>query len=190
MRDLAHPETLVTIAPHVEDALVSPDLRFSFFQDANEKGETVSLIARNDGSGSCLLNQNAGQGAYSVRFLPALDRVIWAEDSTGAAGSGTTIEGWMGNPDGCVGAQRFSTKLGYYQPTAKGLVYGEADAAGISMVLRYARFGQTGLDSASTTELSSRSGLTNALVDGHYLVYTVSDGPNTTAGLYQYGPMP
>lgn len=190
MRDLAHPENLVTIAPHVEDAQVSPDLRYTFFQDANEKGESVSLIARNDGTGNCLLNQNAGQGAYSVRFLPDLNRVIWAEDATGAAASGSSIEGWLGNPDGCAGAQRFSTRLGYFQNTARGLIYGEADAANVSMVLRYAPFTPTGLDTDKAVQLTSRAGLTTLLIDGHYVVYTVSDGPNTSAGLFVHGSLP
>jgi hypothetical protein len=190
MRDLSRPDSLVTIAQHVEDALVSPDLRFSFYQDANDKGETVSLIARNDGSGKCLLNQNAGQGAYSVRFLPKFNRVIWAEDSTGGAASGSSIEGWLGNPENCMGAQRFSTKLGYYQPTEAGLVYGEADAAGISMVLRYAPFTDTGIATDQTSQLTTRSGLTTVLLDGHYVIYTVSEGPNTTAGLFVHGPLP
>jgi hypothetical protein len=190
MRDLAHPDQLITIAPHVDDAVVSPDLRYTYFVDVNEKGETISLIARNDGSGNCLLNQNAGQGAYSVHFVPAFNRVIWAEDATGAAGSGVAIEGWMGNPEGCASAQRFSTSLGYFQNTGRGLVYGEPDAAGISMVLRYAPFTTSGIDTGKAVQLTSRSGMTNALVDSRYLVYTVSDGPNTTAGLYLHGPLP
>jgi hypothetical protein len=187
MNDLGHPDSVITIASHVEDALVSPDLRFSFFQDVNEKGDTISVMARNDGSGKCLLNQNAGQGAYSVKFLPRFNRVIWAEDATGSAASGANIEGWMGNPDGCGGAQRFSARLGYYQPTAEGLIYGETDAASISMVLRYARF--TGRGIGKPVELTSRSGLNNAVVDARYIVFTVSEGPNTTAGLYVHGPL-
>jgi hypothetical protein len=187
MRDLAHPNDLVTIAGHVDDALVSPDLRFSFYQDSNDKGDTISLIARNDGSGKCLLNQNAGQGAYSVHFVPAFNRVLWAEDAAGAAGSSPFIEGWLGNPDGCTGAVRFSTHLGYYQATARGLVYGEADAASISMVLRYAPFTSAGI--GKPVELTSRSGLATALVDGRHLVFTVSEGPNTSPGLFVHGPL-
>ena len=191
MRDLSQPGNLVTVADQIDDALVSPDLRFAYYQDSDAEGETISVIARTDGTGKCQLNQNKGRTAFSVSFLPAWGRVAWVEDAGGATGPGSNFEGWLGDPASCTPLQRFSTNLGYYDSTRDGIIYGEPDAPGTTMALRYAPFNSTGVDLAKANLLTSRAGLTTAFVDTRYLVYTVAaaTAAGVAPGLFVHGPL-
>ncbi len=194
MRDLSRPSELVNIASNVEEVLVSPDLRHSFLHDSDAQGETVSVVIRNDGSGRCNLNQAPGQVAYWVKFLPGQDRVIWAEDISGApGGTGANTDGFLGTPGTCAGVTRFSRKLAYYDTTARSLLFGEMiDPGGRTMTLLTAPLSASGVELERKSLLSTSAGLSTALVGGEsarFVVYTTFVSAEGPAGLFLHGPL-
>ena len=76
MPDVARPAEMVTIAQMIEEARVSPDRRFTFFYDFDDQGESISVLARNDGTGRCILNAKMGHAAFGVVFPGSAARVL------------------------------------------------------------------------------------------------------------------
>ncbi|HEY0712730.1 MAG TPA: hypothetical protein VGF45_08660 [Polyangia bacterium] len=194
LRDLDNPASSLTVAEGVENMQVSPDLRYSFFQDSAGADNARSLIVRNDGSGRlCPLTRNAGQFSFSVRFLPN-QRVLFSEDAvvTDRTSLDQPIEGWIASSEDCGEAQRYSSNLAYTRPTPGGLLYGEQDKGVFTMSMHHVPFlpsGQLALDKVS--HFAMGADYTSALLDEKLFVYTVPDGPETTnAGLFVHGPLP
>ena len=192
MPDISRPAEMVTIAQMIEDAQVSPDGRFSFFYDFDSEGESISVLARNDGGGRCVLNTKAGQAAWGVTFAGNGGPVFWGEDSSD---NPSFSEGWFTDPSSCAPKTRFTDKLALVQATRSGALLGEAaDATRLTMHLRQARAVTTGPPGTNGTlnidELASAVDTTTAVLDGRYVVYTVNHGDPALHGLYIHGPLP
>jgi hypothetical protein len=194
MRDVTRPAELVTVATGVDSVSVSPDLRYTHFQDHTPDDTPFSQLARNDGTSRCQLNQNPGQSALSVRFAKRQRRVFWTEDVPLGPGdpiptAGSTIQGWFADPETCGQATRFSSALGYFEPTAGGLLWGEPDTAFTSMKVRYAPFKDAGLDLQNVTNITAEASFTSGVIDERYYFFTVRSAESTAPGLYVHGPL-
>jgi hypothetical protein len=194
LRDINNPATAITIAQGVENTMVSPDLRYSFFQDATGADNARSVIVRNDGSGQlCPLTRNAGQFSFLVQFLTN-QRVLFSEDAvvTDPTSFEQPIEGWIANPENCGEAQRYSGNLAFTRGTAGGLLYGETERGVFTMSIHHVPFlpsGQLALD--KVTHIATNVDYTSALLDDRLLIYTKAGGAEIAApGLYVYGPLP
>jgi hypothetical protein len=188
MPDVARPAEMVTIAQMIEDARVSPDRRFTFFYDFDDQGESISVLARNDGSGRCILNAKMGHAAFGLVFPGNDGPVFWGEDSVD---NPAFNEGWFADPVACGPKVRFTNKLAYLQATQQGAVFGEEEEGRITMGLLHARATAAGGSAPLTIErLATGADTTVALLDNRYLVFTINQGDPATAGLYIHGPLP
>jgi hypothetical protein len=187
LADLARPDQLTSIASDVEDAVVSPDLRYSLLFAGDEDGDLTTFVARNDGSGRCRVGAHGGRGVYAPTFLSKPERVLWAED---AAENSLLSEGWVGDPASCQPGQQFSTRLALYEPTGAGLVWGDLEDGPRTLTLQYARFTGATLDLDKREELARTIDPRVAVVDSRYVLYTVSRGTPEQTGLFLHGPLP
>jgi hypothetical protein len=186
LSDPAQPGQLVSLGNRVQDAVVSPDLRHSLLIDEDEAGDLGSFVARNDGSGRCRLAAHPGHTIFAPTFLTSPRLVLWGEES---ADNAVLTEGWAGDPDSCQVGQRFSGKLAYYQDTRRGLLWGDEDETPATMTLHHAPFAGAALDLDHATEVRRNTDTKVALVDGRYLLYTVSVGAPEETGLFLHGPI-
>jgi hypothetical protein len=184
MADPARPDELTGLAGQVEDAVVSPDLRYSLLLGQDERGDLATFVARNDGGGRCRIAAHPGHTVFAPTFLSSPAVLLWAEE---AADNPTVIEGWLGDPDTCEVKQAWSAKLAFYEAVAGGLLWGEEEASSRTMTLRHGRFSGTSLDLARAEELRRGIDTQVTVIDQRTVLYTISDGEE--AGLYLYGPL-
>ncbi|HEY0709800.1 MAG TPA: hypothetical protein VGG33_23505 [Polyangia bacterium] len=193
MRDINNPAAAITVANGVDNTEVSPDLRYSFFQDAAGADNARSVIARNDGSGVlCPLTRNPGQFSFSVRFLPN-QRVLFSEDAvvTDQNAIDRPIEGWVANPEDCSEGQRYSGDLAYTRPTAGGVLFGEIEKGTFTMSMHHVPFLPSGLlDLEDISHFATNVDYTSALLDDRLFVYTVPASSESAPGLFVHGPLP
>ncbi len=187
----ARPDKVVTIADNVEGALVSPDGRFSVFERPNNTGDPDAVLARNDGSGSCLLAAKRGFPVFGVHFPPAATRVFWAE---GSEEPDVTSEGYLARPEDCGDKQRFATNLEYLATVRDSLVvYGETPAGAQGMTLRYAHLTRAQQwPGEGVVTIGRNADAWISLVDtvsAAHVVYQVDEGPPEGQGIYVYGPI-
>ena len=186
MPDVSKPDQLVTVASQIEDARVSPDRRFTFFYDFDAQFDTVSVLARNDGSGRCTLNAKTGHVAFGVSFARAGNAVFWGEDSMADPAHN---EGWYADPSACEPKTLFTSRVAYLQATNTGAVFGEEEATPLTMRLRHAavRASDRTLD---ISDIASGASTTVALVDERFVVFTVNAEDPNAQGVYLHGPLP
>ncbi len=177
---------LVALGDKVQDALVSPDLSHSLLIDEDDDENLASFVARTDGSGRCRIAAHPGHTVFAPTFLTSPARLLWAEE---AADNPLYTEGWLGDPDSCQVGPRFSAKLAYYQNTRRGLLWGDEDDTPATMTLHHARFTGAALDLEKATELRRNMDTKVAVVDGGYVLYTVSVGAPEETGLFLHGPV-
>jgi hypothetical protein len=183
--DLGHPEEVLTIAPNIEEASVSPDGRYTLYYDFDEKGDLLSMLARNDGGGRCLLNAQPGHPAFGLVYPGVGAQVFWGEDSELDVGRN---EGYFADPGGCQGKTKFSSRVAYLQATRAGIVYGEEEGGPpLAMTMRHGRLEDGKL---AVTEVARNVDTTVMMVDRRYLVFSVNRGSEDVIGLYVHGPLP
>ena len=182
LRDRAQPAAAITVESGVNEFLVSPDLRFTFLAKPNPPNAPTSMVASNQGRGSCVLQD--GRAVYSQVFAPDGSVIYWAQD----ADNGFDIEGWYAPSDRCDERRRFSGNLAFLSAVRGGLVYAEGDPDLQSMTLRFIP-----LDGAVLAEdraIVVQPGIDLALARGgqRFVMFTMSKGE--APGLYAYGPLP
>jgi hypothetical protein len=188
MPDIARPGEMVTIAQKIEDARVSPDRRFTFFYDFDDQGESISVLARNDGTGRCMLNAKVGHAAFGLVF-PGSGPVFWGEDSVD---NPAFNEGWYTDPTSCDPKVQFTQKLAYLQATRSGALFGEEeDTTRLTMRLSHARAADPAGPAATLKidPVASGTDTTVAVLDDRYVVFTVNQGDPALHGLYIHGPL-
>jgi hypothetical protein len=186
LADLARPTLLAAIGSGVEDALVSPDLRYSLLWAGDDNGDLVTFVARNDGSGRCQVAAHPGRGVYAPTFLSSPPVLIWAED---AADNPLLTEGWLGDPQSCEPRQQFSSRLALYEPMRTGVVWGDLEDGARVLTLRYAPFAGAGLALEETQELRATIDGRVTVMDDRYVLFSVSRGTPEETGLYVHGPL-
>jgi hypothetical protein len=186
LADPNQPGQVVALGERVQDALVSPDLRHTLLIDEDEAGDLATFVARNDGSGRCRISAHPGHTVFAPTFLSSPRLLLWGEEG---ADNPMITEGWIGDPDSCQVGQRFSAKLAYYQTTRGGLLWGDEDESPRTMTLRHAGFSGGTVDLANATEVRRAVDTRVALIDGRYLLFTISSSVPEEAGLYLHGPM-
>lgn len=186
LRDPANPGALTLIGTDVEDALVSPDLRHSLLYGEDREGNRASFIARNDGSGQCQVAAHPGRDVYATTFLSGPPLLLWAEDDPHDP---TLIQGWLGDLDTCEARQQFSSALALYEPTRAGVVWADLEDGARALTLRYAPLAGGALDLGQARELHRTIDTQVTVIDGRYLLYSVSQGSPENTGLFLHGPL-
>jgi hypothetical protein len=185
MADPTRPDSLTVLGEAVDDAVVSPDLRYTLLFGLDEQGQISTFVARNDGSGRCRVSAHPGPGIYAPTFLASPSVLLWGED---APANRLLTEGWLGDPTTCQPRQRFSERLAYYRNTRRGVVWADLQDGARSYTLRHAPFADGGLDLDHTEEIHRTVDNRVTLIDERYLLYTVSRGQPEEVGLYLHGP--
>lgn len=192
MRDRARPEQLVTIARKIEFASSSFDGRFTYYPFFNRQGGQEAHIARNDGSGECLLNEDPLALVSFAHFLSPSSLVFWSEQREDTNGA---YEGWFGRPDDCGGSQRFAARLGILVTSGNSLVvFGEQVEGTQFATLKYARLTAGGGWPAEGAQvIRERADRWVTVIDapaGAHILFQVDDAPADEQGLYLFGPVP
>ena len=186
LADPAQPGQVLPLGNRVAGRAGLPDLRHTLLIDEDPPGELGSFIARNDGSGRCRIAAHPGHTIFAPTFLSSPRLVLWGEE---AADNPMLTEGWLGDPDSCQTGARFSAKLAYYQTTGRGLLWGDEDETPRTMTLFHAPLAGGTVDLAGAVEVRRSVDTGVALIDGRYLLYTVSHGVPEEDGLYLQGPL-
>jgi hypothetical protein len=184
MYDPTHPDDLTVLGESVDDAVVSPDLRYSLLF-GQEQGEAGTFVARNDGSGRCRVSAHPGPGIYAPTFVPSPAVLLWGED---APANRLLTEGWLGDPATCQARQRFSERLAFYRATRRGVVWADLGAGARTYDVRHAPFANGELDLEHTEVIRDAVDNRVTLINGRYLLYTITRGAAEDLGLYLHGP--
>lgn len=183
-RDRTQPTGATTVEVGVNDFLLSPDLRFTFVSKPNATNGSTTLVAGNDGQGSCLLAER--RLIYSQAFSLDSTTIFWAQDSP--SGFGDISEGWYAPADRCAEGRRFSADVAYLAPARGGLYYAENDMGRLTMTLRYVPLREGVLVEDETVLIKPGADVSVTRAGPRFLVFTVSKGADP--GLYSYGPLP
>jgi hypothetical protein len=184
LRDRAQPAQVTTVEQGVSQFMLSPDLQFTLVSKPNDPSGAVTLVARNDGQGSCLMSEK--RLIYSEAFSLDSSTIFWAQDS--AAGFGDVSEGWYAPADRCTEGRRFSEDIAYLTPVGGGLVYAESSPDRRTMTLRYVPLRDGVLVEDETVVIQPGADVSVTRGGRRFVLFTVSQGEKP--GLYAYGPMP
>jgi hypothetical protein len=189
LRDAGNPGTAVTIASKVASAVLSPDLRFTYFSTVfdDSTGHGDAWIARTDGTGRCALTTSPTTDSYGSPFLAHSGLVFWADRVDPDTGVG---EGWRANPDGCTDKQKFADRVDFWFPARdSGLLYSDMGDGKLA-TLRTLKLGPDGAwpPSGSVIAQAQVARVYAVLApDRDYVLFT--PGPGTAEdGLYLFGP--
>ena len=189
--DLTRPLDSVVVfryRPPLEDFQRSRDGRFTGYAKTDDTGLN-GYIARTDGSGECVLNLEPNRPAFAYTFLASSGLVFWVERSLVAADA---QDGWLADPEGCQGKQRFAARLAYYHPVRNaGLIYAD-EAEDDTVSLEYAILEGGRWPAAGAVRVREGIDLPiSILAPGEdRIVFQVSTGPPEQTGLYLFGPIP
>jgi hypothetical protein len=189
--DLARPLDSVLVfryRPPLEDFQRSRDGRFTGYAKSDDTGFN-GYIAHTDGSGECVLNSEPNRPAFDYTFLANSSLVFWVEQSLVDS---QATDGWLGDPEGCKGKQRFAAKLGYYHPVRNaGLIYGD-ELEDETVSLKYAVLEDGRWPAAGPVRVQERINLPISILapEQDRIVFQVRTGPPEQMGLYVFGPIP
>lgn len=134
--DLTSARTVFRWGNQLEDFHLSRNQQYTGYAKFDDKQGFNGYLARNDGSGECILNAELGRPAFEPHFLDDAKLVFWVEESDDAT---TVQDAWFADPDGCHGKQRFAAAIGFFVPIRNdGLIFGD-DYDGDTVTLRYAK---------------------------------------------------
>jgi hypothetical protein len=190
VRDPLKPAEVTTISAGVGGLVISPDLRYSILQTRFNSALLTSdaQVIKNDGTGRCALAaMPTADDLLVTPFLPHSGLVVWA-DNINATGFG---EGWLANPDGCTGKQKFADAVDFWFPAGdSGLVYSDT-ASGVIATIRYAKLGPGAQwPAAGPVTIREKAGFVYAPLGPNLdnVVYYLDQG-GADDGLYVYGPI-
>lgn len=192
LRDAGVPGSARTIFAYQEPPMsrrVSPDGRFTAWADHSFRLRVVE----HEGLASCVANMNARLPAYSAAFLDGAGLMFWAED---AGGDRDRRDGYLANPLGCAGKQRFARSLYFAAPIGdRGLVFAdEVDDQTQRATLKYAAItdGSRWPADGAVRIYDDIDGpsVVPAAWDPLLLLFRISSGPPEQQGTYLFGPAP
>lgn len=188
--DLASARTVFRYKDLLEDFHLSRDQQYTGYAKFDATEGFNGYIARNDGSGECILNSQRGRPAFEYEFLDHSGLVFWAEE---AQESTTLQDAWFADPARCLGKQRFASGIGFYRAVRdEGLVFGD-QYDGNTVSLNYAVIaGGRHWPSAGAVRVRDGVDLPLVLLGARtdHVLFQVSRGPEGDNGIHLFGPMP
>jgi hypothetical protein len=179
-------------AGNLEGFRPSRDLRYTGYAKVDRNEGFNGYIARNDGSGDCILSSQRDLPAFTMRFLDSAGLVFWAEESDDDA---TFRDGWRGRPDGCRDKHRFAAHLAYHAAVGdEGLIFGDqADIETETMTLRYVKI-ENGQDWPAAGPVAIMERVVQPVVmltpQRQQLVFRVKGLQPEASGLYVFSGLP
>jgi hypothetical protein len=186
--DRAQPDEPRTIAIEVEGLRVSPDGAHTLFHQIAGDAWPVATVAKNDGSGKCVLNSALTAETYGSRFTTDGTRVLWVE--YGRSGS---EEGWSADPTNCQAKAKFGDWVLGYAVAGDFVIFEGGDEADSTSYLQYARL-PNDPTVAEVTPLVVHEGpkypfLALADNESTYIVFARSGDTAEQQGLFVHGPL-
>ena len=177
-----------TVAVDTAGLRVSADARYTLFFQKNDNGWPVATVGRNDGSGSCALNNDLLAETYSGKFSADGQRALWIE--YGQSGS---EEGWAADPSTCGEKAKFGDWVLGYTISGDFLVFEGGDAEDSTSYLNYTRLPRAAT-SPPVIPLIIVEGPKYPFVtlpdgDATYVVYTAPNDESDSQGLFVHGPL-
>jgi hypothetical protein len=184
LRDRAHPADVTTVDTKVADFEISSNLAYSYVFKLGGDGGPESLVARNDGKGSCPLGTYPGGLPYLITFVGAARMVLFIEND-----ANNEAQGFYTDPEGCQDKRHFASNMAFLAALPSSVVYGEQDRSGRLMTLRHAPVNDGFLPVDGGTLLEPAIDTQVAIAGERYIVYTITQAADETRGLYVYGPL-
>lgn len=131
IRDRNSPSDVVTIATGVREAVISPDLRYTYFskQVNSLTGLSDAHLARNETAtrdvpaAHCTLTTSTSTALYGPPFLANAGLVFWAQDVDPNRNVGT---GMVANPADCTNKKTFAKHLDLWFTAAdRGVIFSD-----------------------------------------------------------------
>ena len=169
----------------------SADHRFTGYAKDDPDQGFNGYIARNDGSGECILNAQINVPALEFAFLDHSSLVFWGEASPDGS---SKKDGWLADPDGCRDRRLFAVHVGFYEAIRdNGLIFGDDIDQDDTVTLKYAPIAN-GHDwpSAGPFRIHDHVDFPVAILRPkmNQIVFQVSKGNSDEIGLYVIGPLP
>jgi hypothetical protein len=193
VNDISKPDDYLVIGSEMVSALLSPDLRYTFYATTvNEQvGTTNAFVVDNTKARKdslpipCSLQREPKTDYYGTPFLKNSGLVFWVDDVDPNLFVG---QGWLAKPD-CSGKRQFAQNIDFWFPVGdEGLIYSD-DTGETTTTIRNALIGDGVL--ATGTQIQKQAnrlyGLT--LPDYDILLYQIADGYPESDGIYLW-PLP
>jgi hypothetical protein len=144
IRDRDAPSNVLTIAEGVESAVLSADLRYTYFshEGSFEFGLHDANIAMNDTATkdtvakSCVLQETRTAGSFGSPFLLNAGLVFWAKDVDEKTNTGT---GMVANIENCQNKRPFAIDIDFWFPIGEGSLLYSDDLNAESVSIRHVR---------------------------------------------------
>jgi hypothetical protein len=192
LRDLTMPAsatTLFTFEDMLEGLNVSRDMRFTAWADTHFDLRVV----RHSDLASCYLNTTPKHDAFHAEFLHSAGLVFWKEDADDGA---DRLDGYLADPDTCMGKQRFAYGLDFSIPIGdRLLVFGdEFDGNSARVTLKYAEIADgKRWPAAGAVRIHANVDDASVFVLGEkplLMIFQVTAGGSAEEGTYLFGPAP
>ena len=170
----------------------SRDVRFTGYAKVDRNDGFNGYMARNDGSGDCIMSSQRDRPALTMRFLDNSGLVFWGEESDDDP---IYRDGWRGVPDGCHDKHRFAAHLAFHTAVGDGgLLFGDQfDNDTETMTLRYVKI-DNGHDWPAAGPVKVRERVVQPVIllgpQRGQLVFRVSSDDATEMGLYVFSDLP
>jgi hypothetical protein len=167
----------------------SPDVKYTNYAKYDQVQGFNGYIARNDGSGDCIINSEPDRPAYQARFLDHSGLVFWAEE---AYDDSSFRDGWVGVPDGCRDKHRFAARIGFYTPiNDEGLVFGD-NLDNETVTLRYAKIENNRWPAEGPITVMEKVAMPVIVLGAkeNQLLYRVAGATDAESGLYLFSGLP
>jgi hypothetical protein len=192
MRDRNVPSQVTTVVTNIGGVLaVSRDLRFVYFYkdfDMNNGTTTDGYVVPSDGTQTvCTLTTTLESDRFGTPFTENGSMILWADNVDQIDGVG---EGWMANPAGCTGRQKWADGVDYWFPRANdGMVFSDKAVLDYATLEAMTFPGGNSLGPAITLQ-PQVSRVYAVLPDFKALLFTVVNSPASSDGIYLYSKLP
>lgn len=178
----------VPVVDHIVSAVVSPDLRYTFFSRdfSDTTGLSDAWVAKNDGTrATCPLQRTKTTSLFGSAFTANSNLVFWTDNLNSELGVG---EGWVAKVD-CTAPVRYTRDVDFWFPIGeRGLVYSDTTSAFVS-TLKNVPFteGVTGLGTTPVKIQDQVHRIYTLLPpDRGWAVYSLETADPTLNGIYLY----
>jgi hypothetical protein len=168
----------------------SRDVRFTGYAKVDRVDGFNGYMARNDGSGDCIMSSQRDRPALLMRFLDDSGLVFWNEESDDDA---SFRDGWRGIPEGCRDKHRFASHIAFHTVVGnEGLIFGD-DLANELVTLRYVKI-DNGRDWPAAGPVKVMANVAQPVVllgkKRQQMVFRVQNPDPALAGLYLFSGLP
>lgn len=188
LRDRDKPSELFGLGVDLRGTHVATDLRHTIYLSG--RGNPIAFVARNDGSGSCLLTSDIYAETYGLHFTHSGRRAIWIEYGRNDS---ISEEGWHAQPETCGDKTKFGDYvLGYSLFGDQYVVFEGGEFEDTTSWLQYTRIRLDGtqplpLPVVVKEHADSHVGIFTAGGETWMVFHVWQTDP--AAGLYLHGPM-